>query len=225
MSDTYTGDVTTTEPIQRRALPGLTVTKMLVGGFGNNAYLLRCTRTGEAVLVDAAADAPLLLREIDSSGGDVVRVVTTHQHGDHWAALEAVVGVTQAAAVAHPLDADALPLPVDELVSDGDRVPVGATSLEVIHIAGHTPGGIVLLYDAEGEIAGAPHLFTGDSLFPGGVGNTQKDPARFAQLLGDVEAKIFNRLPDDTWVYPGHGGDTTLGAERPQLAAWRERGW
>ncbi|MDX6244195.1 MAG: hypothetical protein QOE76_1918 [Frankiales bacterium] len=222
---TYTGDVSAAEPVQHRALPGLSVTKILVGGFGNNAYLLRCTRTGEAVLIDAAADAPALLRAIDSSGGDVARVITTHQHGDHWGALEAVVGVTQAAAVAHPEDAGALPLPVDELVSDGDRIPVGATSVEVIHLAGHTPGGIAILYDAEGELAQAPHLFTGDSLFPGGVGNTWKDPARFAQLMDDVERKVFDRMPDETWVYPGHGGDTTLGAERPHLPEWRERGW
>ncbi|BEP15607.1 MBL fold metallo-hydrolase [Acidothermaceae bacterium B102] len=221
----YTGDVTPEAPIQRREVAGLSITKLLVGGYGNNAYLLRCTRTGEALLIDAAADGPALLREIDTSGGDLARVVTTHQHGDHWAALEAVVGVTQAAVVVHPLDADELPLAADELVSEGARIPIGATSVEVIHLVGHTPGGIALLYDAEGEIAGAPHLFTGDSLFPGGVGNTWKDPERFAQLLGDVEAKIFNRLPDETWVYPGHGGDTTLGAERPHLAEWRERGW
>jgi glyoxylase-like metal-dependent hydrolase (beta-lactamase superfamily II) len=222
---TYTGDVTAAEPIQRREVTGLTITKLLVGGMGNNAYLLRCSRTGEAVLIDAAADAPALLRAIDSSGGDVVRIITTHQHWDHWGALEAVVGVTQAAAVAHPEDADALPLPVDELVADGDRIPVGATSVEVIHLAGHTPGGIAILYDADGELAQAPHLFTGDSLFPGGVGNTEKDPARFGQLIGDVETKIFDRLPDATWVYPGHGDDTTLGAERPHLAEWRARAW
>jgi glyoxylase-like metal-dependent hydrolase (beta-lactamase superfamily II) len=222
---TYDGGVSAAEPIQRREVPGLTITKLLVGGFGNNAYLLRCSRTGEAVLIDAAADAPALLREIDSSGGDMVRVITTHQHGDHWGALEAVVGVTQAAAVAHPEDADALPLPVDELVTGGDRIPVGSTSVEVIHLAGHTPGGIAILYDADGELAGSPHLFTGDSLFPGGVGNTGKDPARFAQLLDDVEKKIFDRLPDETSVYPGHGDDTTLGAERPHLAEWRARGW
>ncbi|MDX6257678.1 MAG: hypothetical protein QOJ11_4012 [Frankiales bacterium] len=222
---TYTGDVTSAEPIQHRQLPGLTVTKILVGGFGNNAYLLRCSRTGEAVLVDAAADAPALLREIDRSGGDVARVITTHQHGDHWGALEAVIGLTQAAAVAHPDDAGGLPLPVDELVTDGDRIPVGATSVEVIHLAGHTPGGIAILYDAEGALAESPHVFTGDSLFPGGVGNTWKDADRFAQLLGDVETKLFDRLPGATWVYPGHGGDTTLGAERPHLAEWRERGW
>ena len=221
----YTGEVTSADPIQHRELPGLTITKLLVGDFGNNAYLLRCTRTDEAVLIDAAADAPALLREIDRSGGDVALVITTHQHGDHWGALEAVVGMTQAGAVAHADDAEGLPLPVDELVSDGDRVQVGATSVEILHIAGHTPGGIAILYDAEGELAASPHLFTGDSLFPGGVGNTRKDPAMFAQLLGDVETKIFARLPDATWVYPGHGNDTTLGAERPHLGEWRDRGW
>ena len=222
---TYTGKVTPDAPVQRSELPGLTVIKVLVGGHGNNAYLLRCVRTGEAVLIDAAADAPALLREIDSSGGDLALVVTTHRHGDHWGALEAIVGRTQAGVVAHPLDADALPLPVDELVDDGDRVPVGATSVEVIHLAGHTPGGIALLYDADGELADGPHLFTGDSLFPGGVGNTWKDPAAFAQLIGDVETKVFDRLPDATRVYPGHGDDTTLGTERPHLGEWRARGW
>ena len=105
-------------------------------------------------------------------------MVTTHQHGDHWGALEAVVGTTQAVTVAHRLDADALPLPVDDLVEDGDRIPVGATSLQVIHLAGHTPGGIALLYDAEGELAEAPHLFTGDSLFPGGRRQHLEGPGR-----------------------------------------------
>ena len=202
---TYTGNVTPDAPVQRRELPGLTVTKVLVGGHGNNAYLLRCSRTGEAVLIDAAADAPALLREIDSSGGDLALVVTTHRHGDHWGALEAVVGRTQAGAVAHPLDADALPLPVDELVDDGDRVPVGATSVEVIHLAGHTPGGIALLYDADGELADAPHLFTGDSLFPGGVGNTWKDP---------VSVRPADRRRRDEGLRPAAGRD--LGLPRPR---------
>src|SRR4051794_26044719 len=187
---TYTGKVTSDAPVQHRELLGLTVTKLLVGATGNNAYLLRCSRTGQAVLIDAAADAPALLREIDSSGGNLALVVTTHRHGDHRGALEAIVRRTEAGVVAHPLDADALPLPVDELVEDGDRVPVGATSLEVIHLAGHTPGGIALLYDADGQLAAEPHLFTGDSLFPGGVGNTWQDPVAFAQLIGDVETKV-----------------------------------
>jgi glyoxylase-like metal-dependent hydrolase (beta-lactamase superfamily II) len=222
MSDPYDGKVTAAAPVQRREVAGLTITKLLVGTRGNNTYLLRCTRTGEQVLIDAAADAPALLREVD---GDLATVVTTHQHGDHWGALEAMVGMTQAEIVAGDEDAEGLPMPVDRTVSDGDRVPVGATSLEVIHLAGHTPGGIALLYDADGELADAPHLFTGDSLFPGGVGNTWGDRGRFEHLIGDVEKKVFDRLPDATWVYPGHGDDTTLGAERPQLPEWRARGW
>ncbi len=94
--------------------------------------------------------------------------------------------------------------------------------LTAIHLAGHTPGSIALLYRAPG---GHPHLFTGDCLFPGGIGNTQKDPARFASLYRDVTEKIFGQLPDETWIYPGHGNDSTLGAERPHLQEWRDRGW
>jgi glyoxylase-like metal-dependent hydrolase (beta-lactamase superfamily II) len=99
---------------------------------------------------------------------------------------------------------------------------VGDPVLGVTHLVGHTPGSIALSLGADGS---EPHLFTGDCLFPGGVGNTQKGPARFSSLYADVVAKLFDRLPDATWVYPGHGGDTTLGAERPNLAEWRERGW
>jgi glyoxylase-like metal-dependent hydrolase (beta-lactamase superfamily II) len=99
---------------------------------------------------------------------------------------------------------------------------VGTCSLAVIPVAGHTPGSICLVYD---DGTGAPHLFTGDSLFPGGVGNTQGDAERFQQLISDVSSRIFDALPDDTWFYPGHGDDSTLGAERPHLDEWRERGW
>jgi glyoxylase-like metal-dependent hydrolase (beta-lactamase superfamily II) len=104
-------------------------------------------------------------------------------------------------------------------------VVVGATSISVIHLRGHTPGSIALCYDADGTLAGSPHLFTGDSLFPGGPGNTEGDPARFGQLMDDLEERVFAALPDGTWVYPGHGKDTTIGAERPHVAEWRERGW
>jgi glyoxylase-like metal-dependent hydrolase (beta-lactamase superfamily II) len=97
--------------------------------------------------------------------------------------------------------------------------------LEVITLVGHTPGSIALLLDDPENTTPDPHLFTGDSLFPGGVGNTHGDPEAFASLLDDVTAKLFERLPDATWFYPGHGKDSTLGAERPHLDEWRERGW
>jgi glyoxylase-like metal-dependent hydrolase (beta-lactamase superfamily II) len=217
---TYTGDVQVGGPADVRELPELTICKLAVGPYDNNAYLLRCTRTGDGLLIDAAADADRLLALI--SDQPIRSIVTTHQHGDHWQALEQLAKVTGAQVVAHPLDAPALPLPADRTVEHGDTVTVGQVTLEVIHLRGHTPGSIALLYD--GGEAGT-HLFTGDSLFPGGVGNTWKDPERFTQLYNDVVEHVFDRLPDETWVYPGHGKDTTLGAERPSLPEWKARGW
>ncbi|MER6007244.1 MBL fold metallo-hydrolase [Nonomuraea sp. NPDC051941] len=217
---TYTGDVQVGGPADVRELPALTIYKLAVGPFDNNAYLLRCSETGDGLLIDAAADADRLLALI--SDRPVGEIVTTHQHGDHWQALEQLTKVTGAEVIAHPLDAPALPVPVDRTVEHGDTITVGAVTLEVIHLRGHTPGSIALLYD--GGEAGH-HLFTGDSLFPGGVGNTQKDPQRFTQLYNDVVERIFDRLPDETWVYPGHGKDTTLATERPSLPEWKSRGW
>jgi glyoxylase-like metal-dependent hydrolase (beta-lactamase superfamily II) len=190
----------------------------------NNCYLLTCRHTGEAVLIDAADSPSTLLDLIGST--PVTHVVTTHQHWDHHRALAELVEATSATTVAGILDADAITtqtgVPISVTVSDGDTVPVGTCSLSVIALAGHTPGSIALLYE---DSTGHPHLFTGDSLFPGGVGNTHGDPAAFDQLFHDVSTKIFDRLPDDTWFYPGHGNDSTLGAERPHLEEWRERGW
>jgi glyoxylase-like metal-dependent hydrolase (beta-lactamase superfamily II) len=216
----YTGRVVPGGPPDVRELVHLVITKVSVGAHDNNAFLLRCRDTGEQLLVDAPTDAGRLL-EIVGAGG-LATIVTTHGHRDHWQALREVAEATGAVTLAHPLDAAALPLPPSRLVGDGDEVQVGTCALAVIHLAGHTPGGIALLYrDPEG----APHLFSGDSLFPGGVGNTDSDPGRFRSLLADVETKVFSRLPDETWVYPGHGNDTTLGAERPSLPEWRARGW
>ena len=220
---TYTGDVSVGGPADTRELPGLTITKVAVGPMDNNAYLLRCTATGELLLIDAANEADTLLKLI--GGSRLATVLTTHRHWDHWAALRAVQEATGAATAAHPADAGELPIHVTRLVGNGDTIGVGDARLSVIHLRGHTPGSIALCYDADGGLADTPHLFTGDSLFPGGPGNTEGDPARFSQLMGDLEERVFGQLPDGTWVYPGHGKDTTLGAERPQLADWRARGW
>ncbi|GAA4684159.1 MBL fold metallo-hydrolase [Phytohabitans rumicis] len=215
----YTGDVTPGGPPDVRALDALTITKMSVGPMDNNAYLLRCATTGEQLLIDAANEAPRLLSLIGDDG--LSTVVTTHRHMDHWVALEEVVAASGARPVAHPADAGELPVPCDT-VHDGDSVRVGACELEVIHLVGHTPGSIALLYR---DPAGTAHLFTGDSLFPGGVGNTRGNAADFASLLHDVSTKLFDRLLDETWFYPGHGKDSTLGAERPSLPDWHARGW
>ncbi|CAN5133915.1 MBL fold metallo-hydrolase [soil metagenome] len=216
---TYTGEVTGGGPADVRSIEDLTISKISVGSMDNNAYLLRCEITGEQVLIDAANDTDAILALV--GGGGLARVITTHQHADHWQALESVVEATGAETIAGEADADALPVPVTLRVNDGARIRVGAAELEVIHLVGHTPGSIALLYD---DPDGHPHLFTGDSLFPGGVGKTW-EPGDFERLIDEVESKVFNRLPDDTWVYPGHGKDTTLGAERPHLGEWRSRGW
>jgi len=216
---TYTGDVRVGGPADTREINGVTVTKIAVGPYENNSYLLRCESTGQALLIDAAAEPQRLLEMIGDT--PVERIVTTHQHPDHWQALEEVRAATGAVTVAHPLDAPGIPVATDELVDEGDTIRFGDAALSVIHLVGHTPGSIALVYGAGSE----PHLFTGDCLFPGGVGNTQKDPERFNSLYTGVVEKVFDRLPDATWVYPGHGKDTTLGAERPHLAEWRERGW
>ena len=216
---TYTGDVRVGGPSDTREIDGLTVTKIAVGPYENNAYLLRDS-TGQGLLIDAAAEPRRLLEMIGDT--PVQRIVTTHQHADHWQALAEVKAATRAATVAHPADAPGIPVPTDELVRDGGTVGFGDTVLSVIHLVGHTPGSIALCYLPD---SAEPHLFTGDCLFPGGVGNTQRDPERFTSLYDGVVSKIFGPLPDATWVYPGHGKDTTLGAERPHLAEWRQRGW
>ena len=217
-SMTYTGHVSPGGPGATRSLDRLSITKVSVGPMDNNAYLLRCRATGVQVLIDAAADPAVLLDLVDDAG--LAAVVTTHRHADHVQALAPVLAATGARSVAGVRDADALPAPT-EGVADGTTVPIGDCVLEVITLVGHTPGAIALLYR---DPAGRPHLFTGDSLFPGGPGKTTS-PADFASLMDDLEQKVFGRLADDTWVYPGHGDDTTLGAERPQLAQWRHRGW
>jgi glyoxylase-like metal-dependent hydrolase (beta-lactamase superfamily II) len=216
---TYTGDVRVGGPPDTREIGDVTLTKIAVGEMHNNAYLL-VNESGQGLLIDAAAEPRRLLEMIGDT--PVAKIVTTHRHPDHWQALAEVKAATGAVTVAHPADAPGIPVPTDELVGDGGTIEFGDTLLHVTQLVGHTPGSIALTLNAAGP---RPHLFTGDCLFPGGMGNTQKDPARFDSLYAGVVAKIFDRLPDETWVYPGHGGDTTLGAERPHLEEWRERGW
>ena len=217
---TYTGSVTVGGRADVRELTALTISKLAVGPFNNNSYLLRCADTGEQVLVDAAAEPDRLLEMIGDGG--ISAIVTTHGHHDHWQALAEVAAATGARTLAHSADVGMIGARIDETVPDGATVRVGRVELTAIHLVGHTPGSLALLYD---DPTGAPHLFTGDCLFPGGVGNTDHDPERFASLYADVVTKIFDRLPDETWVYPGHGTDTTIGDERPHLAEWKARGW
>jgi glyoxylase-like metal-dependent hydrolase (beta-lactamase superfamily II) len=220
-SDTYTGNVEVGGPMDVRRLPGLTIANLAVGPMSNNAYLLRCTQTDEGLLIDAANEADRLRDLVTFEGEPVSAILTTHRHADHWQALSATAEFAGAAVYAGVDDADELPVAVDERLAHGDEITVGDLTMSIIALRGHTPGSIAVLYrDPEG----VPHLFTGDSLFPGGVGRTTS-PQDFRSLIDDVEQRVFAELPDETWFYPGHGNDSTLGAERPHLSEWRERGW
>jgi glyoxylase-like metal-dependent hydrolase (beta-lactamase superfamily II) len=192
-----------------------------VGPFDNNAYLLQHS-SGASVLIDAANDAGRLLKIISDQPLDAI--ATTHRHEDHWQALPSVATATGAQLICGQPDLEAIRIgtEVRDLtgVWDGDQVELGEEWLEVIGLVGHTPGSITLAYTG----AGRTHLFTGDSLFPGGPGKTNS-PEAFTSLMNDLERKIFARFDDDTVVHPGHGDDTTLGTERPHLAEWWERGW
>ncbi|MFF9026264.1 MBL fold metallo-hydrolase [Streptomyces iakyrus] len=216
---TYSGEVTVGGPADVHELKDLMITKIAVGPMNNNAYLLRCRATDEQLLIDAADEAETLLGMIGGDG--IASVVTTHRHGDHWQALAEVVAATGARTYAGREDAEGIPVRTDVPVDDGDTIRVGHVELTARHLVGHTPGSIALVYD---DPHGHPHVFTGDCLFPGGPGRTTR-PEEFNSLMGGLETKLFDVLPDETWIYPGHGNDTTIGTERPHLAEWRARGW
>ncbi|MBF6212139.1 MBL fold metallo-hydrolase [Nocardia puris] len=217
----YTGHVSPGSNPQQRDLEGARVLKMAVGAMDNNVYLVQCAATGAALLIDAANEPERILELVaQEAPGKIKLIVTTHQHPDHWWALEEVAKTLGVPTAAHRLDADPLPVTPDRYLEDGDVLEIGDLPLTIHHLRGHTPGSIALALPEE---PGRTHLFTGDSLFPGGVGKTH-NPEDFTTLLADVTTKLF-AYPDDTVVYPGHGDDTTLGVERPHLEEWRERGW
>lgn len=209
-------------------LPALTIRSISVSGMDNNVYLLTAKESGAQLLIDAADDLPAIQQLLADGAGDssapahLDLIATTHQHWDHVRALKELAEATGAPTAAGADDADALPVAVDRRLGHGDKVAVDGFELAAVHLRGHTPGSIAFVYQ---EADGPAHIFSGDSLFPGGVGNTEQDPERFARLLADVTERLFNAYPDTAVVHPGHGKPTTLGAERPHLAEWRARGW
>ncbi|WP_255491854.1 MBL fold metallo-hydrolase [Actinotalea sp. JY-7876] len=227
------GDVTPGGPSAVLELDEVVVRKASVGPMDNNAYLLTCRHSGEQLLVDAAADPGRLLALVREGGGaraPLSAIVTTHRHADHHGALERLVALTGAATLAGAADADHLPVPVDRRLEDGDVIRLGALELTVVALRGHTPGSVALAYReptsarTPGGAPGRVHLFTGDSLFPGGPGRTL-DPESFRSLMTDLTERVLDRFDDRTCVHPGHGRGTTLGAERPQVEGWWARGW
>ncbi|MFT4088303.1 MAG: MBL fold metallo-hydrolase [Gordonia sp. (in: high G+C Gram-positive bacteria)] len=228
VSDQYTGDVSPDpdrpedSPVraQRRRLAGVDVVKMSVGPMDNNVYVITDRNSGASLLIDAANDADEIMTLLRELGTTPDQIVTTHGHYDHWQALAEISNTTSAVTAIGAADAPDVPVPAQRLLNDGDTVVVGSLTLDVIGIVGHTKGSVALAFtDGDGRV----HLFTGDSLFPGGVGKTWQ-PGDFEILLDEVSTKLFDRY-DDAVVYPGHGKDTTLGTERPNLPEWRERGW
>ena len=215
----YTGHVEPDGAWQDRIDGPVRIRKLSVESMDNNVYVISCARTGQALLVDAAA-RPDRLREAVADV-DPRAVVQTHGHWDHvraWQDLQQDPGLP---VWGHPGDADLFPAPLDRELAHGDVLAVGDLEVHVIHTPGHTPGSLHYLVHGDER----PHLATGDSLFPGGPGNTFGNAENFAQLMDGLEERVFGALPDATWVYPGHGADTTLGEERPKLPEWRERGW
>ncbi|MCI1261765.1 MAG: MBL fold metallo-hydrolase [Tetrasphaera jenkinsii] len=221
-TDDYRGEVAPGGPAEARELSRATIRKLAVSPMNNNVYLITDKATGAQLLIDAADEPDRCLALIDEGSGRLDHLVTTHQHWDHTRALEQVAGRTGARTYAGADDAAGLPLAPDVRLHHGDIITVGELTLDVIHLRGHTPGSVALAYADPG---GRTHLFTGDSLFPGGVGNTKNPGQSFESLYADVLERIFDRFDDDTWFYPGHGDDSTLGVERPHLDEWRERGW
>jgi glyoxylase-like metal-dependent hydrolase (beta-lactamase superfamily II) len=215
----YQGHVEPDGEFAERADGPVLIRKVSVEEMDNNVYVVACARTRTALLIDAAA-RPERLREV-LEGFDPIAVVQTHGHWDHVRAWEELAADPGLPVWGHPGDDELFPAPLDRELGHGDVLEVGDLEVQVLHVPGHTDGS--LLYLVHGDERA--HLFSGDSLFPGGPGNTWGDEERFIKLMDGLEREVFSLLPDDTWVYPGHGDDTTLGDERASLPEWRERGW
>jgi glyoxylase-like metal-dependent hydrolase (beta-lactamase superfamily II) len=213
-------------------LTHVTIRRCSVSEMDNNVYLITSKKTGAQVLIDAADDIEAIRSLLDDSVGDSDReprlamIATTHQHRDHVRALKQLAHETGVRTAAGSADAEGIAdltgIEADVLLEHGDVGSFEGFELTAVHLRGHTPGSIAYVYQ---DPDGPAHIFSGDALFPGGLGNTQQDPARFTSLYDDVVSRIFDVYPDNTYVHPGHGKGTTLGVERGQLAQWRERGW
>ena len=189
--------------------------KVVVGPMDNNVYVLRCKQTGDAVLLDAANEHDRLLDLCKRL--NVREVLETHGHWDH---IQAVPQLRDAGYSVHVTSQDAAMLPsYDEILQDDDVIKVGRLKLHTIHTPGHTPGSMCFL------IEGSPVLFSGDTLFPGGPGNTSFEGGNFAQIIRSIDDRLFAKLDPETIILPGHGDQSTIGTERPHLQEWVDRGW
>jgi glyoxylase-like metal-dependent hydrolase (beta-lactamase superfamily II) len=190
--------------------------KVVVGPYDNNVFVLRCKQTGAAVMLDAANEHDLLLplcRDLK-----VDKVLETHGHWDHIQAVPAVreAGIEVGIAAGDHFLIDST---YDFVIQDDDVWEVGKLKLKTISTPGHTPGSMCFLLE------GSPVLFSGDTLFPGGPGNTSFEYASFDTIIRSIEDRLFRTLEPKVIVMPGHGDDTTIGREAPHLDEWVARGW
>ena len=195
------------------------IRKACVGPLENNVYVVACRASGKAIVIDAAAEADRVIAAC--AGLSPVAILTTHGHHDHVGAARATSVALGLPVHIHPADADRAGLPEFEPITDGHAFAVGDLTMRAVHTPGHTAGSTSFVLAPTG---GQGHLFSGDTLFPGGPGGTGGPGSSFEQIIASIGERMFT-LPDDTLVHPGHGLGTTIGTERPQLPAWLERGW
>lgn len=216
----YDGKVVPGGPWQTRTLNTATIRKRAVSATNNNVYTVTDHASGHQVLIDAAADWELIYEMLADLPGPCTHIVTTHSHRDHVRALPEAVEHLQVPTYAGHIDAPAIPVETTNPLKHGDQISCGESVFDVVELRGHTPGSIALVLTDTIE-----HIFIGDALFPGGLGNTKDKDQCFDSLYRDVTTRIFDVYGDQTHIYPGHGHDTTLGAERGELPTWRARGW
>ncbi len=187
------------------------IARLELGPWGTNAYTIVCLETGDSVLIDAPANANIIIKSLQ--GTNPRYILLTHNHMDHTGALQELRSRMGIPLAAHSADSIGLSSPPEIMLNDGDVVLFGNVKLEVLHTPGHTPGSLCFKT--------GKYLISGDTIFPGGPGKTNS-PADFRQIIKSITEKILV-LPEDTEIYPGHGESTVLKKERDEFTVFTAR--
>jgi hydroxyacylglutathione hydrolase len=187
------------------------IKKLIIPPYSNNCYIIACPTSGEAVIIDTPGAAVRILRE--SEDVQIRYIIITHTHSDHLGAFSELRKTLGVPALVHSAEAAKLPFPADSLLIGGETINFGPLNLDVLHTPGHSPGSICLCTSG--------HLFSGDTIFPGGPGNTPNNKA-FRQIVKSITQNLFT-LPYNTKVHPGHGPATTIGKEKQNYASFAKR--